>query len=104
MYVANGNAGGQAGFNGTAGPDGCRRLVIDKKPISPVYARAIVMRFTTSIASPVRFTTRRFNGSSHPLRHRHCEIGLLGLSVRKINGWARRRRCRRAVPCRPELY
>lgn len=27
------------------GPNGCRRLVIDKKPISPVYARAMAVHY-----------------------------------------------------------
>lgn len=44
MYVANGNAGGRLSLAGQ-GPDGCRRLVIDKKPISPVYVRAMAVHY-----------------------------------------------------------
>lgn len=40
MYVANGNVDGQAGPGRAGARCGCRRLVIDKKPISSVHARA----------------------------------------------------------------
>lgn len=54
MYVANGNAG-RLSLAGQ-GPDGCRRLVIDKKPISPVCMRARWPCIT--ITSPARFTVQ----------------------------------------------
>jgi len=88
MYVANGNAGGQAGFNGTAGPDGCRRLVIDKKPISLVYARAMVMRLLLPLR--VRFTARGLQRvlsfSLFLSRHRHREIVLFGTEDQWMDG------------------
>lgn len=91
MYVANGNAG-RLSLAGQ-GPDGCRRLVIDKKPISPVCMRARCPCIT--ITSPARFTVQGFEW-----RHHHREIVLLRSFARKINGRRRRRRRRRAEPSR----
>jgi len=74
------------------GPDGCRRLVIDKKPISLVYARAMAVHyyFHYKLCAFYRAGVRVASSSS---RNRFVAF------VRAEDQWARRRR-RRAEPSR----